>query len=147
MLILIIKFSPRGSTHPNLPSLREGVIYPPCEGGLKVGANCDYQVFLTGCHPSLYLSQNVTFSHLLFGRVLKKGRVQKQHILILNALFCRLLYFFYFLTRISSYVSILLVLPLMYQLKSPLILVLILQFLHQLREAKCTISFLICLDF
>ena len=145
MLIVIIKFSPRGSTHPNLPSLREGVIYPPCEGGLKVGADFNFQVAPTGCHPSLYFSQNVTFSHLLFGRVLKW--VQKQHILILNALFFRLLYFFYFLTRISSYVSILLVLPLMYQLKFPLILVLILQFLHQLREAKCTISFLICLDF
>ena len=28
----------REVTHPNLPSLREGVIFPPYEGGLKVGA-------------------------------------------------------------------------------------------------------------
>ena len=57
-------------THPNLPSLREGVIFPPYEGGLKVDADFNFQVVPTGCHPSLYLSQNVTFSHLLFGRVL-----------------------------------------------------------------------------
>ena len=49
---------------------REGVNFPPCEGGLKVGANFNYQVSLREVTPSLYLSQNVTFSHLLFGRVL-----------------------------------------------------------------------------
>ena len=42
----------RDVTHPNLPSLREGVINPPCEGGLKVGANFNYQVSPMGCHPS-----------------------------------------------------------------------------------------------
>ena len=72
VLILIFKLSLREVTHPSLPSFREGEFFLPCEGGLKVGADCDYQVSLTGCHPSLYLSQNVTFSHLLFGRVLKR---------------------------------------------------------------------------
>ena len=62
----------REVTHPYLLSLREGVIYPPCEGGLKVGADFVFQVAPSGCHPSLYISQNVTFSHLLFGRVLKR---------------------------------------------------------------------------
>ena len=56
--------------HPSQPSLkREGVIFPPYEGGLKVGANFNFQVAPSGYHQSLYLSQNVTFSHLLFGRV------------------------------------------------------------------------------
>ena len=39
--------------HPSQPSLkREGVIFPPYEGGLKVGANLDFHVSPTGCHPS-----------------------------------------------------------------------------------------------
>ena len=38
----------RDVTHPDLPSLREGEFFLPQQGGLKVGANCDYQVFPTG---------------------------------------------------------------------------------------------------
>jgi len=38
----------REVTHPNLPSFREGVIFPPCEGGLKVGADFNSQVSLSG---------------------------------------------------------------------------------------------------
>ena len=40
-----------------------------------MGADFCYHVSLAGCYPSLYLSQNVTFSHLLFGRVLKREGV------------------------------------------------------------------------
>ena len=49
----------------------------PYEGGLKVGADFNSHISLTGHHPSLYLSQNVTFSHLLFGRVLSQGKGRK----------------------------------------------------------------------
>ena len=40
-----------------------------------MGADFNFQVPPMGSHPSLYLSQNVTFSHLLFGRVLKREGV------------------------------------------------------------------------
>jgi len=37
---------------PSLPSFREGVIFPPCEGGLKVGADFVFQVALRDItHP------------------------------------------------------------------------------------------------
>jgi len=42
----------REVTHPSHPSFRERVIFPPCEGGLKVGANFDFQVAPSGSHPS-----------------------------------------------------------------------------------------------
>ena len=77
MLILIFKLPLRDSTHPNLPSEGKELFFLPCEGGLKVGADFCYHVSLTGCHPSLSLSQNVTFSHLLFGRVLSQGKGRK----------------------------------------------------------------------
>ena len=62
---------------------------------------------------------------------------------------CTSFYFFNFqvLIKTSSYASILLVLQSMYRLKFPLILISIPQFLHQLHEAKCTISFPIYLYF
>ena len=54
MLILIFMFPFRDSTHPNLSSFREGVIFPPYEGGLKVGADFNSQVSLRDItHPSL----------------------------------------------------------------------------------------------
>ena len=42
----------RDITHPNLPSFREGVIFPPSQGGLKVGADFNFQVAPSGYHPS-----------------------------------------------------------------------------------------------
>ena len=60
---------------PTFPLLGKELFFLPYEGGLKVGAEFDFQVAPSGYRPSLYLSQNVTFSHLLFGRVLKREGV------------------------------------------------------------------------
>ena len=75
MLIVIIKFSLQDITHPNLPSLREGVIFLPCEGGLKVGADFNFQVSLRDVtHPQPFLKREGGIIKLL--RLLSGDRME-----------------------------------------------------------------------